>query len=42
MENSTSRASAALKGGDYEYAKVVALVEIAEGLTRLANIMGSK
>ena len=42
MEHSTSSAAVALKGGDYEYAKTVALVEIAESLTRLANIIGGK
>ena len=33
-----SEARKELKTGDYEYTKLVALVEIAESLVRLANI----
>jgi hypothetical protein len=38
---SGSEARKELKTGDYEYAKVIALVEIAESLVKLANKEGN-
>lgn len=34
-----SEARKELRAGDYQYAKVIALIEIAESLTKLANAL---
>jgi hypothetical protein len=38
-QEGVSKAREALKSGDFDYAKTVALVEIAESLLRIANTM---